>query len=325
MNTQRPYDATYEHLFGTPPPQSVTWGESSADIISPGRGFMAAFDWTMQIQVGCPGGCLFCYVKAGGLTTPLEIKGNQGEQWGFVVKNKLNVEKKLKKHLEKHDLAGTTIYWSGVTDPYVASPLVTKMVWQTLCEIPAQLRPRRIAVQTRFHPERDVNLIAQYCSSPSTSDQGPPVVVSYSIGMDRNDLIRAWERATPPFEQRLKTIRVLRDAGIWVVPTLSPFGLWNDLPGTLKQFKAWDIPYITCLFFKEDTRSANTPPLFLEYLRKEYPFLVDPAWQAERVHEMKDIYGKDRVLIGQEGFASLTRPHTVPETGSEFVTSTNMA
>ena len=240
MNRIRTYDQTYLRIQGQPPPQKVTFAESDADIISVGRGFMGGFDNTMQIQVGCPGGCLFCYVKTGARLAPKEVR----ENWGFKVKNKRNVEQKFRKHLNKGTIADKTIYWSGVTDPYAANPSVTQQLWQILCETPPHLRPRRIVVQTRFRPDRDVQLIAKYCQLTTASDSGPPVVVSYSIGTDRNDLIRAWERATPVFEQRMRAIENLRQADIFVVPTLSPFALWNDLVATLEQFKAWGIPHM---------------------------------------------------------------------------------
>src|SRR5262249_50730210 len=151
------------------------------------------------------------------------------------------------------------------------------------CDVPAHLRPRRVVVQSRYRPDRDVELLARYNQSTHPSDGGPAVVVSYSIGTDRNDLIRAWERATPLFEQRLKTIETLRAAGLWVVPTLSPFVLWDNLEGTLRQFRAWDIPYITCLFFKVATESANTPVGFIGYVRRDYPMLLDSHWQREQL------------------------------------------
>jgi DNA repair photolyase len=305
----QPYEATYQQLFEVSPPSSVTLGESEADVISPGRGFVGAFDLTMQLQVGCPGGCLFCYVPTGERLVPQGIKGPQGQQWGFQIRNKRNALQKFNHHLTKEELAGKTIYWSGVTDPYAAPPSITRDLWQTLNNAPAHLCPRRVVVQTRFRPDRDTGLMAQYYHATMTADGGPTVVVSYSVGTDRNDLIRAWERATPTFEQRLKAIQSLRQAGIFVVATLSPFGLWNDLETTLNQFKEWGVAYLTCLFFKENTPSANTPPLFLEYLRKEYPLLLDPSWQKEQVKKMKAVYGDKRVLVGKAGFTSLARPH----------------
>jgi DNA repair photolyase len=307
----QPYNVTYQQLFELSPPSSVTFGDSNADIISPGRGFVGAFDLTMQLQVGCPGGCLFCYVPTGERLVPGGIKGPQGQQWGFQIRHKRNVLEKFNRYLTQGELADKTIYWSGVTDPYAAPPALTRQLWQTLNSAPVHLRPRRVVVQTRFRPDRDVELIAGYSHSTIAADQGPSVVVSYSIGTDRNDLIRAWERATPAFEQRLKTIEALRQAGIFVVATLSPLGLWNDLEATLRQFRAWGVAYLTCLFFKENTTSANTPPLFLEYLRQEYPILLDPVWQNEQVQTMRTIYGQKRVLVGKVGFTSLAKPHLI--------------
>jgi DNA repair photolyase len=120
-NPGRTYDITYQQLFGITPPSSVTVGESEADIISQGRGFVDAFDLTMQLQVGCPGGCLFCYVPSGTRLVPQAIKGPQGQSWGFQVRNKQNIIQRLKYHLAKGNLADKTIYWSGVTDPYKIS------------------------------------------------------------------------------------------------------------------------------------------------------------------------------------------------------------
>jgi len=97
-----------------------------------------------------------------------------------------------------------------------------------------------------------------------------------------------------------------------VIPTLSPFAFWNDLEGTLRRFQAFGVPYITVHFFKQLapwSRSANTPRKFLDYLRREHPLLLDPAGQSDRLAEMRTVYGRERVLDGRTGFASLTRPH----------------
>jgi DNA repair photolyase len=306
------YEETYSQLFNLVPPTSINIGESTADIIRPARGFVDGFDFTMQTQVGCPAGCLFCYVPSGRMLTPGAVRGESGERWGFEVRPKQNVLELFEKHLCSGELAGKTLYWSGVTDPYATPSSQTRGIWDILNHMDMSLRPRRIIVQTRFRPDRDVERMAEYERSMLSVDGGPAVVVSYSIGTDRNDLIRAWERATPPFEVRMRAIETLRGAGIWVVPTLSPFGLWNDLPRMLEQFRAWDIPYITALFFKRDTNSANTPWHFQAYLEREYPMLLDPAWQKIQTKLVQLVYGKDRVLFGKSAFASLATPHQIP-------------
>ncbi|MEM7133409.1 MAG: hypothetical protein AAF702_44345 [Chloroflexota bacterium] len=272
---------------------------------------MDAFDYTMQLQVGCPGGCLFCYVPNGSGIVPKTIRGEYGEQWGFVVKNKEKVVNKLIRELNKGTLADKTIYWSGVTDPYASPPAVTHELWQALIATESHLKPRRIAIQSRFHVDRDVEMLAEHVNSTSSSDGGPPVVVSYSIGTDRNDLIAAWEKSTPWFEQRMNVIQNLRARDTCVVATLSPLGLWDELEVALHQLKEWGVPYITTLLFKEGNRGANTPRRFRAYLKEHYPMLMDEGWQAEMATSMRSAYGENRVLVGQAGFASLTKPHLV--------------
>jgi hypothetical protein len=311
MNRHSLYSTTYQTIHGTAPPKNVTWEESNADILSPGRGFMRAFDFTMQVQVGCPGGCLFCYVPTRARLTPPAVRGKNGQTWGFRVRNKVGVIEKLTNHLRRGELADKTIYWSGITDPYAAPPQLTQAIWTTLINTPAPLRPRRIAVQTRFRPDRDAALMQAYVSTTHPRDGGPPVLVSYSIGTDRNDLIAAWERATPRFEQRCQAIHALREFGVFTVTTLSPLGLWHDLAGTLSQFKAWGVAYLTCLFLKDHVGPSDTPALFLAYIRERYPALLDPNWQAQQVQVMRAVYGAEWVLLGKAGFDSLAHPQTV--------------
>jgi DNA repair photolyase len=305
------YAQTYQVLFGRQPPHTITWETSTAGILNPGRGFMGAFDYTLQVQVGCPGGCLFCYVPTGARLTPREIRGNDGGTWGFRVRNKADVIAKLQKHLQQGDLADKTIYWSGITDPYAAPPAITRTLWTTLLQAPSDYRPRRLVVQTRFRPDRDVDLMADYQETTTPIDSGPALLISYSIGTDDNHWIAAWEKATPRFEQRLQAIHTLRQAGLFVVATLSPLGFWQDLSGTLTQLQAWGVAYLTTLFLKQGTPSAKTPTRFLAYLQAQHPQLLDPAWQAEQLHIMQAIYGEQLVLVGQAGFSSLVHPHLV--------------
>ena len=305
------YSEIYARLHGAVPPQQVQHGSSNADILSPARGFMAGFDFTMQLQVGCPGGCLFCYVPAGRFLAPAAVKGEGGREWGFQVRDKEQAATRFAAHLEAATLADKTLYWSGITDPYASAPAVTRALWEKLRDSPAHLRPRRLVVQSRFRVDRDAEAMAAYAQTTSPADGGPPVVVSFSLGTDRTDLIRAWEHATPGFEQRIQAVTTLRKAGLFVVATLSPFGLWNDLPGTMAQLKSLGVAYITVLFFKEKTHSANTPKNFLAYLRTQYPQLLDPNWQAARLAEVQGVFGTERVLVGQAGFASLAAPHLI--------------
>ncbi len=295
------YDQTFRKVKGLERPGKVKISESRARIISPARGFLGGFDFTMQLQVGCPGGCLFCYVPNSPRLAPSDVRA----KWGFEVREKLRPLSRFKKHLLKGTLAGKKIYWSAVTDPYAVRGSVTRGLWEILLDTPRELRPNRIVVQSRFRVDRDRKLIAEYVNSTRDNDQPAPVVVSYTIGTDRNDLIYSWERATPDYEQRMSALRSLRKSGIKVVPSLSPFCVWNDLALTLDRFREMDINAISVIFLKEKESTANTPGAFLDYVREFYPCLLDKDWQGEQLCLMESRMGPGNVLVGQKGFACL--------------------
>ena len=295
------YDRTYREIKGMERPLKLETGVSKAGIISPSRGFLNGFDYTMQLQVGCPGGCLFCYVPNSPRLAPADIRS----RWGFEIREKKNPVSRLKRYLDRGILAGKKIYWSAVTDPYAVRGAVTRDLWKALLDTPQALRPCRIVVQSRFRVNRDRQLIAEYCGSTRSPDGNPPVVISYTIGTDRDDLIHAWERATPDYVQRLKILGSLRNSGIKVIPTLSPFSIWNDLPLTLHRFREMDIRVISVIFLKEGTSTASTPGAFLQYIRKNYPCLLDKLWQEEQLALMESVMGAGNVLVGQQGFACL--------------------
>lgn len=294
-------------MFGITCPGDVARKSSAASLFSKGSGFMNSFDYTMQLQAGCVAGCLFCYVRTGFRLAPRDLQ----QRWGFEVRDKISVADKLARSLVRGELADKTVYSSGVSDTYSTSPWVTKQVWETLLQCPTHLRPRRLVVQTRFRACRDVELMAEYERTSSPSDNGPAVVVSYSIGTDRQDLIDAWELRTPSFAARMRTIERLRAYGLWVVPTLSPLAPWSNLTGELRRLRGLEIPYITTLFFKESEGPSRTPRPFLEHLQRCYPEVLDLRWLSLRVDEMKEVFGVSRVLIGKQGFDSLTAPQLV--------------
>lgn len=301
------YNRTFWEVYGKDHPRGVKTGESRAGILSPARGFLGTFDYTMQLKVGCPGGCLFCYVQNSPRLGPADLRA----RWGFEVRSKKDSLGKLKRALLKGVLADRTIYWSAVTDPYAVKGSFTRDFWRIMLDTPLRLRPRRIVVQSRFRVGRDRSLIAQYLDSTRPSDDLPAVVVSLTVGTDRDDLIHSWERATPDYGQRMKTVAALRNSGIKVIPTLSPFSLWNDLELTLRRFREMDIRMISVIFLKEKTSTARTPGPFIEYIRRRFPLILDPAWQEEQLKLMASVVGKENILVGQQGFSRLASPYGI--------------
>ena len=113
----------------------------------------------------------------------------------------------MRKELRLGKLAGLSIYWSGVTEPYAASPGVTRDYWKAMIATKSSLRPKIIAIQTRMNPTRDIDQIVKYIETSLCFDDCPPVVVSYSIGTDRQDIIDSWEMRTPSFVKRMEYIK----------------------------------------------------------------------------------------------------------------------
>src|SRR3712207_5187028 len=98
----RPFEETYSQVHGLQPPGELTVLESDAEVLSPARGFMTGFDYTLQMMVGCPGGCLFCYVPAGFRLAPAEMRG---AAWGYRVRRKVGAIEKFTRKLEAGVLA----------------------------------------------------------------------------------------------------------------------------------------------------------------------------------------------------------------------------
>ena len=105
-------------LFNDDPKnQNKSIGKSAIDyiqassILSPGKGFMDAYDFTLNPYSGCTFGCNYCY--AAFFARSEDEKNN----WGYWLKVKENALALLIKYRKK-PLLNKTLYMSSVTDPY---------------------------------------------------------------------------------------------------------------------------------------------------------------------------------------------------------------
>jgi DNA repair photolyase len=90
--------------------QSAITYASASSILTPGKGFMDAYDYTLNPYSGCTFGCNYCYAAFFSRTE--EQKNN----WGYWLKVKENALHLLLKYRKK-PLIDKTIYLSSVTDP----------------------------------------------------------------------------------------------------------------------------------------------------------------------------------------------------------------
>ena len=173
-------------------------------ILTPGRGYLAEYDYVINPYIGCTFGCSYCY--AAFFQSP-----ERQRSWGDWLRIKQNAAAKLSR--VRRDLAGKTIYLSSVTDPY--QPIERRL--QLTRQIIAILlqRQAKLVVQTRSPlATRDIDLFQQFPAGA--------LCINYSITTDSEAIRRQFETRCPPIQARLAAVRQLSDAGIRTAITMTP-------------------------------------------------------------------------------------------------------
>jgi DNA repair photolyase len=139
------------------------------------------------------------------------LQAEDWRRWGQFTTMKQNAADLLRRELRP----GQRIYCSPLVDPYQPAE-------QQACHMPGILEsvlrqpPRVFVIQTRGPLIlRDLDLLRRI--------SGITVLrVSFSITTNRDQVRRLYEPLCASIEQRLETVRALRDAGIEVFATLAP-------------------------------------------------------------------------------------------------------
>jgi DNA repair photolyase len=181
---------------------------SAGRILSPTTGFIAEAGFTHSLTPArnCTFGCTYCYVPTmrifGGL------KPEDWERWGQFTTFKSNAADLLSRELKR----GQRIYCSPLVDPYQPAEAERQIMPRILDAVIAQ-PPRVFVVQTRGPLIlRDLERLRRIRG----------LRVSFSITTNREEVRKLYEPLCASIEERLATIRALRDAGVEVYATLSP-------------------------------------------------------------------------------------------------------
>ncbi|MEI7587597.1 radical SAM protein [Runella sp.] len=149
-------------LFNDDPKnQKKSIGKSAIDyiqassILTPGKGFMDAYDFTLNPYSGCTFGCNYCY--AAFFARSEDEKNN----WGYWLKVKENALALLIKYRKK-PLLNKTLYMSSVTDPYQPIEKDLELTRKILKEL-INYHKVRLVIQTRSPlVTRDIDLFHQF-------------------------------------------------------------------------------------------------------------------------------------------------------------------
>jgi DNA repair photolyase len=180
----------------------------AASILSPTTGFIAEAGFTHSLTPArnCTFACTYCYVPT--LRVYGGLKPEDWQRWGQFTTFKTNAPELLRRELRPDQ----RIYCSPLVDPYQPAEAEQQMMPHILDAVIAN-PPQVFTIQTRGPMIlRDLKQLKQI----------PGLRVSFSIATDREDVRRLYEPHCASFEERLATMRALRDAGIETYATLAP-------------------------------------------------------------------------------------------------------
>lgn len=180
-------------------------------ILSKTSGFIAAAGFTHSLTPArnCTYGCTYCYVPT--MRVQGGLQPEDWRRWGQYTTFKTNAAELLTRSIRPTQI----IYCSPLVDPYQPAERSERMmpaILDALIEKP----PRAFVIQTRG-PDVVEDLPKLIALSGRTR-----LAVSFSVTTNRERVRKLYEPLCSPIEERLRTIRRLREAGIAVYATLAP-------------------------------------------------------------------------------------------------------
>ena len=291
-------------------------------ILSPVSGFLreAGFTHSLTPARNCTFGCSYCYVPT--MRVQGGLQKEDWQHWGEFTTFKSNAADLLSPALRPYQV----IYCSPLTDPYQPAESTERLMPRILQAVIAN-PPRIFVIQTRGPSIlADLRLLTE--ASTRTT-----LRVSFSVTTNRDDVRRIFEPHCASIEERWRTIRTLRDAGVETSATLAPI-LPCD-PGILVEQAIANSngPLIADPFhirsvkrFGATTRAAAS--LICE--RHGWKEWLDPLWHRDILAKMtaKANSLQREFGHGPDGFSLLAatgkqvRMHTVPGDGNDLAAHT---
>jgi len=270
-------------------------------ILSRTSGFIGAagFSHSLTPARNCTFGCTYCYVPT--LRVYGGLKPEDWQRWGQFTTFKSNAPELVARQVRPDQ----SIYCSPLTDPYQPaeeSEALMPRILDALTEHP----PAVFVIQTRGP------LVLRDLGRLRALSRRTVLRVSFSITTDREDVRRMYEPHCATFEQRLATVRALRDAGITVHATLAPLLPCNIevMVGAAIEATSGDLIGDPFHVRSVKPHGATTREAALKISAKHgFEQWHDPAFQlqlTEKVREIAEAAGR-RFGVGEEGFSWLSR------------------
>jgi DNA repair photolyase len=168
------------------------------------------FRWSLNPFQGCAHQCVFCYAR--GTHAYHELDGVR--EWGSVINVKVNIAAVLRADLARSKWRGDEIAIGTATDPYQS----LEGRYRLMPGILAALRDARAP----FHITTRSPLIVRDLELLKACARRADVSVAVSIATLDDAIAREIEPTVAPPRQRLRAVRALADAGVYVSVAVAP-------------------------------------------------------------------------------------------------------
>jgi len=237
--------------------------EPCRSALNPVRGM--DFKWSLNPYMGCAHRCTFCYVRA------FERRADRpaDDRYGRSVRVKVNLEQVLSAELSRRTWAREEVVIGAATDPYQPAEGCYRLTRGAIRLLAAHRTPFVIITRGPLIV-RDLDVL---------QDAARRVQVSVNLSIPTLDLEvwRTTEPGTPPPHQRLRALRMLREAGIRAGVALAPIlpGLsdsQSSLAGVVRASREAGAAFLWADFvnLRPGTRSH-----FLAHLARDWPEELD--------------------------------------------------
>lgn len=218
-NPPNPWLSQHVELLGEAPAATLSvFEEEAKSIVSENDSPDLSFRFSLNPYRGCFHGCAYCYARP----THQYLGFGAGTDFERKIVVKTNAAALLDRELRRPKLRGQLLAFSGVTDCY--QPLEASYGITRACLAVCLRHAQPVGIITKGALiERDVDLLAQLAKAAHAR-------VFMSIAFADAAMARAIEPFAPSPERRLRTLKVLADAGVEVGVSLAPLipGLNDD-------------------------------------------------------------------------------------------------
>ncbi|MFG6440357.1 PA0069 family radical SAM protein [Roseateles sp. LKC17W] len=266
-------DAAQEHL----PPATQVIEELAKKIVTSNQSPDISFDYSINPYRGCEHGCVYCFARP----THSYLNLSPGLDFETRIVAKVNAAERLRETLASPRYEPRSLVLGTATDAY--QPVERRLgITRRVIEVLAEAGHPFSVVTKSSGIERDLDLIAPMAA------QG--LVSAYvSVTTLDNELARILEpRAAAP-ARRLRTLRLLAEAGVPVGVSVSPIIPFINEPELERILEAAAEAGASSAFSIPVRLPWEVNPLFQDWLQRHFPERAERV--MARIRDMRG--GKD--------------------------------